>query len=57
MTMKYVKIISQVIWKAMITLLHVGWKKQLILAVLDWAVKSTKTKVDDKLFEAIKSKL
>ena len=57
MTMKYVKIISQVIWKAMITLLPVGWKKQLILAVLDWAVKSTKTKVDDILFEAIKSKL
>ena len=57
MTMKYVKIISQVIWKAMITLLPVGWKKQLILAVLDWAVKSTKTKVDAKLFEAIKSKL
>ena len=55
--MKYVKIVSQVIWKAMITLLPVGLKKQLILAVLDWAVKSTKTKVDDKLFEAIKSKL
>ena len=55
--MKYLKIISQVIWKAMITLLPVGWKKQLIMAVLDWAVKSTKTKVDDKLFNAIKSKL
>jgi len=55
--MKYLKIISQVIWKALITLLPVGWKKQLIMAVLDWAVKSTKTKVDDKLFNAIKSKL
>ena len=57
MKMKYLKIVSQVIWKALITLLPVGWKKQLIMAVLDWAVKSTKTKVDDKLFNAIKSKL
>ena len=55
--MKYLKIISQVIWKSLIALLPVGWKKQLILAVLSWAVKSTKTKVDDKLFDAIKSKL
>ena len=48
------KNIAKVIWKALIALLPAGWKKTLILAVCEWAVKSTKTKIDDKLFAKIK---
>tara|TARA_R100000353_G_C6485848_1_gene190413 strand:- start:132 stop:296 length:165 start_codon:yes stop_codon:yes gene_type:complete len=51
------KNIAKVIWKALIALLPAGWKKTLILAVCEWAVKSTKTKIDDKLFAKIKDSL
>jgi hypothetical protein len=38
-------------------LLPAGWKKHLIHALCDWAVKSTKTKLDDKLWTKIKDKI
>jgi hypothetical protein len=37
--------------------LPVGWKKKLIEVVIEWAVKSTKTKIDDKLWAKIKNKI
>tara|TARA_Y100000817_G_scaffold274533_1_gene234845 strand:- start:26 stop:193 length:168 start_codon:yes stop_codon:yes gene_type:complete len=55
--MEALKSIAKVIWKALITLLPAGWKKQLIVVLCEWAVKSTKTKLDDKLWAKIKDKL
>ena len=40
--------------KGMISLLPANWKKQLISALCEWAVKSTKTKMDDKLWAKVK---
>ena len=47
----------KLLFKSLVTLLPVGWKKQLITVVLEWAVKSTKTKIDDKLWAKIKDKI
>lgn len=43
--------------KAITALLPAGWKKQLISVLCEWAVKSTKTKLDDKLWAKIKDKI
>tara|TARA_R100000664_G_C2760174_1_gene151014 strand:+ start:2419 stop:2565 length:147 start_codon:yes stop_codon:yes gene_type:complete len=47
----------KLLFKSIVALLPVGWKKQLITVVLEWAVKSTKTKLDDKLWAKIKDKI
>ena len=38
-------------------LLPAGWKKHLIHSLCEWAVKSTKTKLDDKLWASVKNKI
>jgi hypothetical protein len=38
-------------------LLPAGWKKYLIHSFCEWAVKSTKTKLDDKLWASVKDKI
>ena len=43
--------------KGIVGILPVGWKKKLIEVVVEWAVKSTKTKIDDKLWAKIKDKI
>ena len=55
--MQALKSLAKIVWKAVITLLPSGWKKQLITVLLEWAVKSTKTKLDDKLWAKVKDKI
>jgi|TARA_R100000963_G_C4629595_1_gene95008 hypothetical protein len=52
--MQALKYLVKMGWKAIITLLPSGWKKQLITVLCEWAVKSTKTKLDDKLWAKVK---
>ena len=51
------KSLAKILWKAVIVLLPAGWKKQLISVLCEWAVKSTMTKLDDKLWAKIKDKI
>jgi hypothetical protein len=55
--MQALKYLAKMIWKAVITLLPAGWKKQLITVLCEWAVKSTKTKLDDKLWEKVRDRI
>ena len=41
----------------LLKILPVGWKKQLITVSCEWAVKSTKTNLDDKLWAKINDKI
>jgi hypothetical protein len=52
-----IKSLAKIAWKGVISLLPSGWKKQLINVLCEWAVKSTKTKLDDKLWAKIKDKI
>lgn len=52
-----IKALVKLLWKAVITILPAGWKKHLITVLCEWAVKSTKTKLDDKLWAKIKDKI
>ena len=52
-----IKSIIKILWKAIISVLPAGWKKHLITVLCEWAVKSTKTKLDDKLWAKIKDKI
>jgi hypothetical protein len=47
----------KLLFKSIVALLPVGWKKKLITVVFEWAVKSTKTNIDDKLWAKIKDRI
>ena len=52
-----IKSLAKILWKAIVAILPAGWKKQLITVLCEWAVKSTKTNLDDKLWAKIKDKI
>ena len=47
----------KIVLSSITKILPAGWKKQLITVVCEWAVKSTKTNLDDKLWAKIKDKI
>ncbi len=47
----------KIVLSSITKILPAGWKKHLIHSLCEWAVKSTKTKLDDKLWEKIKDKI